>query len=544
MAIERRVVVRMKAARRLAAARVLAAAGAAAVVGMICAHPASAQDPEEGRIIYETWCAECHGVDGRGDGAAAARMLPRPRDFVQARYQVRTTANGELPTDDDLRAVLELGMPGTAMPSWLNLTDAEREDVIAYIKTLSVFFEDGVPAPMVFGNDTGGGEDALASGQDVYQRLECWKCHGESGRGNGQSAPTLEDWRDNPVRAADLTEPWMFNGGMGVEAIHTRFLTGLDGTPMPAYSDALEGGVVTEEELWSLAHFVAAMAPAKSPRVNELIAARRNEGSFPGSPDDPAWDAVSPQYVPLVGQIIVAPRQFVPTVDGVWVRALHDGEDIAVLLSWSDPSDSPDAAWDEWQARMSATLYSDDPPPAAAPLADGFAIQFPLQVPQGTERPYFLMGDGQNPVYVWHWDSRSGVTARRARGLGEFEMLEPGGLTGEAMHVDGEWRLMFRRSVSAAAEGEGLTFTEGVAIPLGFFAWDGSSAEDVRRSAVSGWYYIYLEAPRSAAMYAVPLIAALIAAGLLSLVIARAQHKQTISAGRTSLTQDYTEASS
>lgn len=515
-----------RTAVRAVAARNVIATATALLAASAFAAPALAQNAENGKLVYEKWCAECHGVDGRGDGPAAAHMLPRPRDFVQARYQVRTTANGELPTDDDLRAVLEFGMPGTAMPSWHNLSGAEREDVIAYLKTFSVFFEDGAPDPMAFGSDTGGGDDVLASGQEVYERLECWKCHGEAGRGNGQSAPTLEDWREYPIRAADLTEPWMFNGGMGAEAIHARFLTGLDGTPMPAYSDALEGGVVTEEELWNLAHYVAAMAPAEAPRVNELIAAHRVDDGLPGSPDAPGWADVTPRYVPLVGQIIVAPRQFMPTVDGVWVRALHDGDQIAILVSWSDPSDSPDAGWDEWQAKIATTLHSDDPASASALMADGFAIQFPLEVPDDTERPYFLMGDGRSPVYVWHWDSEAGVTARRARGLGEFEMLDAGGLSGEATYVDGEWRLMFRRSVSAAVDGDGLTFTEGVPIPLGFFAWDGSSAEDVRRGAISGWYYVYLEEEQSAAVYAVPLVAALVAVGLVLLVIARAQRKQ------------------
>ncbi|MEJ2371542.1 MAG: cytochrome c, partial [Gemmatimonadales bacterium] len=73
--------------------------GGAVLVALL--HPvrlAPAQDLENGEAIYRAWCLECHGAEGRGDGPAAERMLPRPRDFVGARYKIRTTVSVELPT--------------------------------------------------------------------------------------------------------------------------------------------------------------------------------------------------------------------------------------------------------------------------------------------------------------------------------------------------------------------------------------------------------------------------------------------------------------
>lgn len=485
--------------------------------------PMAAQDVGRGQAVYERWCVNCHGVEGRGDGPAADRMLPRPRDFVQARYQVRTTGPGELPTDEDLRLILRNGMPGTAMPGWPNLSEDEQEDVIAYVKQLSPFFEDEAPSSMEFSRDPGGGEEALASGIEVYEKLECWKCHGSSGRGDGRSAPTLEDWRDYAIRAADLTEPWTFNGGMGAQSIHARFLTGLDGTPMPAYSDALAQGVVTERELWDLAHYVASLGPADAPTASDLILAARAGEGLPRGPDDDAWAAVEAFYVPLVGQVIQKPRQFAPTVDGIWVQALHDGNELTVRLTWNDPSRSPDPAWDEWQTKMSQTLYTDsEAAPASQPLADGLAVQFPPEIPDGAERPYFLMGDRRRPVSLWLWNSQTGLGEATARGLGEIETLGSGDLTGQATYDAGRWRLMVRRGLFAQ-DGRALSFREGVAIPIAFFTWDGSSAEDVRRASVSGWYYLYLEAPRSAAVYTVPLLATLLTAGLALLLAVRAR---------------------
>lgn len=525
--------VRSTASGLLAGALVLAEAG-----------PICAQDLERGRQVYEDWCVECHGVEGRGAGPAASHMLPRPRDFVQARYQVRTTGPGELPTDEDLRRVLRNGMPGTAMPAWPNLSQNEREAVIAYIKQFSPFFEDEAPAPMEFGRDPGADGGSLASGREAYEKLECWKCHGREGRGDGQSAPTLEDWREHPIRATDLTEPWTFNGGMGAEAIHTRFLTGLDGTPMPAYSDALASGVVTERELWDLAHYVADLGPAAPPATSELVRAARTDGDLPEGPGDPQWAEVERFFVPLVGQVIQKPRQFAPTVDGVWVQALHDGNELAVRLTWNDPSRSPDPSWDEWQTKVSRSLYADgdsvgsvgsvgaesleselEAPveePTVGPLPDGFAVQFPPEIPDGAERPYFLMGDARNPVSLWLWDSRTGLGRATARGLGEIDTLGSDGLAGEWAYEAGQWRLTARRDLRSG-EGSTLSFREGVALPIAFFAWDGSSGENVHRSSVSGWYYLYLEAPRSAASYAVPLLATLLTAALALVLAARAR---------------------
>jgi cytochrome c oxidase cbb3-type subunit 2 len=213
--------------------------------------PLPAQDLERGRAVYNKWCAGCHGDDGKGTGEAAAFMLPRPRDFTRGDYQIRTTASGELPTDADIRRMVDGGMPGTSMPGWASrLSEDERNDVVAYLKTFSRFFEGASPEAVDFGRPPRVTAEGLAEGERVFQELECFKCHGVGGRGDGQAAPTLTDDWDFPVWAADLTEPWAFNGGGTVEQIYRRFRTGLNGTPMPSYSDVLDAEIVTEEQLW------------------------------------------------------------------------------------------------------------------------------------------------------------------------------------------------------------------------------------------------------------------------------------------------------
>jgi len=79
-----------------------------------------------------------------------------------------------------------------------------------------------------------------------------------------------------------------------------------------------------------------------------------------GTVDDARWTEVERYWVPLVGQVLLAPRWFNPRVAGVWIQALHDGEELALRVSWTDPSRSPDPAWEEWATKVLATLEAAD----------------------------------------------------------------------------------------------------------------------------------------------------------------------------------------
>ncbi|MGH7572531.1 MAG: c-type cytochrome, partial [Gemmatimonadota bacterium] len=481
--------------------RVIVLAVAAGVVAAADLPPALGQEAHPGQATYERWCAGCHGEEGGGDGPGANTMLPRPRDFTTGLYQIRTTPSGALPTDADILHVIDEGMPGTAMPGWRDqLSRERREALVDYLKTFSGFFEsEEPPEPLEIGSPPGGGEEAIAEGREIYQKIECWKCHGQAGRGDGQSAPTLEDDAGLPIRAVDLTEGWNFNGGSSVEAIYTRLRTGLDGTPMPSFSDLIDAEVVTDEQLWRVAQYVKSLSP-ETPEVREVVRAELSEEELPTTPDDERWAEVERFYIPLVGQVIQEPRWFAPGVDGVWVQALHDATDLAVLVTWHDPSRSPDPDWEEWKAKIEAAM---SPPPAAAAEAgatdataeaaetdaagpggapddapapqegsaspadttapatpapqggelqlgdpnDSLVIQFPTVIPEGMERPYFLMGSAEDPVYLWVWSSgREGAREAVGRGLAELQPI-PGEpiLTAQAAFADGAWRLLIRR---------------------------------------------------------------------------------------------------
>ena len=97
--------------------------------------------------------------------------------------------------------------------------------------------------------------DGVQRGAAAYEKLQCGKCHGTDGRGTGAAATTFEDdWRQ-PLRAADLTEPWTFHGGSTSADVFMRFRAGMSGTPMPSFKDA-----ATDTEMWDLANYVVSLA--------------------------------------------------------------------------------------------------------------------------------------------------------------------------------------------------------------------------------------------------------------------------------------------
>src|SRR5581483_2327184 len=207
----------------------------ACLLGVAAAMTRAGAQASHGKQVYDARCAECHGAGGRGDGPSAAFLNPRPRDFTTGKYKLRSTESGSGPTDADLIQTVRRGMYGTAMPGWDRvLPDGDIVDVVGYVKSLAPRL--AAPAPIAVGPAVPSSADSISRGKQVYDKLQCAKCHGTDGRGSGAAA-FVDDW-NQPMIAADLTEPWSFRGGATARDIYFRFRTGMAGTPMPSFEDA------------------------------------------------------------------------------------------------------------------------------------------------------------------------------------------------------------------------------------------------------------------------------------------------------------------
>ena len=92
--------------------------------------------------------------------------------------------------------------------------------------------------------------ESIVAGRAIYERMECAKCHGRSGRGDGPSAAEFKDAWGNAIRPADFTVKGGIRGGDSARDIYRTFMTGINGTPMPSYE-----GQLSADEAWQLAHF-------------------------------------------------------------------------------------------------------------------------------------------------------------------------------------------------------------------------------------------------------------------------------------------------
>ncbi len=530
---------------------------ALAAAGLLLAMPAAAQvdlGTEEqrsaGKVVYDKYCGQCHGDNGDGNGYATPRVKPKPRDFTTGTYKFRTTPNGALPTDDDLRRAIEVGLPYTSMPGWPNLTDTEIRNVIYYIKSFSPDFENpdrygepiDIPAPLP------STDESIARGRVVYEEQGCAACHGEVGRGDGPSAPTLVNDKGDPIRVADLTQRWTFRGGPTREDIYRTFSTGLNGTPMPSYADSLE-----VEDRQHLVNYVYSLGDGDDPNYGTLITAVHAEEPIDLQDEealDALFEAAPMTRFPLVGQITEPGRNFYPSVTSIEAQAVYNRDEIAFRVRWNDlradtsGRNNPGIEvpmWDEDNGIGSGAAGSGDDSGGffgveetapqddsgffgvetvetvddsgddffgaggddffgggaaaddGAEFSDAVALQFPAALAEAGSplKPYFLFGDSQNPVDLWFVNLTHGVADTfRGRGSDSIEPTEADVVEAAASYDQGEWTVTWKRRRSSRA---GIDFAEEQYTPVAFSVWDGFNRERGNKRALSSWFYVYTE---------------------------------------------------
>ena len=345
----------------------------------------------------------------------------------------------------------------------------------------------------------------------------CLKCHGNLGRGDGPSAPTLMDDFGQPIRAADLTQPWTFRGGPSREDIFRTMTTGLNGTPMPSFADSL-----MPEQRWAITDFIASLSGSVEPGYTNLVIAKAVQDPIDLARGAASFESAPVARFPIIGQITEPGREFHPPATSVTVQAIYDAESIALLVRWHDmgadntgkngltlpvpPEEeesgvggAPEAGTSPFgEAELTPAQQTAQDPfaeaaPAVAPseFSDAVAVQIPSQVPTDARKPYFIFGDARNPVDLWFFDlARPNPLQFTGRGSADITLNDTGDLTGVASYDQGEWSAIFKRPLRATS---GAPFAPGQFMPIAFSVWDGFSRERGNKRGLTVWYSLYVE---------------------------------------------------
>ena len=96
----------------------------------------SAQDNAEAKRIYATYCSNCHGVSGKGDGLAAKSLPVKPADHTDGKFMSQLS-------DKYLHDIISKGGSGVGkspfMPAWGSLLkDQQIHDLTSYMRSLSI----------------------------------------------------------------------------------------------------------------------------------------------------------------------------------------------------------------------------------------------------------------------------------------------------------------------------------------------------------------------------------------------------------------------
>ncbi|MGH9517583.1 MAG: c-type cytochrome [Terriglobales bacterium] len=228
-------------------------------------------DAKAAATDYRRYCVGCHGELGDGNGENAQWLTPKPRDFQLATFKCRSTPTGTLPTDEDLFNTIGRGLDRSNMPSWNPLSAQQRANMVAWIKHYSPRWQNEKPGtPIQIPPEPAVTAERVQAGREVFEKVQCWKCHGVQGMANGPSASTLTDDLGRPILPYNFAEGSRPICGSSDPDLYRIFMTGLDGTPMPSFSDNIK-----PDEAWDLVFYLRTLQPKNAFNTKEKQIAKQ-----------------------------------------------------------------------------------------------------------------------------------------------------------------------------------------------------------------------------------------------------------------------------
>ncbi|MBI3462200.1 MAG: c-type cytochrome [Planctomycetes bacterium] len=500
-----------------------------------------------GKELYANYCAACHGETGDGIGPAARFLYPKPRNFREGRFRLVSTAN-RVASDNDLMRVITRGMPGSAMFPFGHLTDVERRALVAHVRhlarsgveqqlreQLAELGEDVDPKELAIQVDeltlpaeplqlpadwSAITQESVVRGRQLYVKQACVSCHGETGKGDGVQEQRNDD--GTPTRPRDLTRG-IFKGGREDLHLYARTLLGMPGTPMPSSANLQAG------EIADLIHYTQSLSdPSQAAKVEHQrrqVVASRVGDTLPDEIPESAWEASQPV------QIVVSPLWWRDHADAdLRVQALHDGQSLAVRLSWNDAApnhdsvriqDFEDMAAVQWfrgarepflgmggaGAPVEVWVWEADWQADHVEYADVDTVYpdmavdlYPLEKPAEGARPHATQQQPKEFLTGWAAgnllsDPTRGLIGNslQATGFGSLTTLprvsQSVGASGK--WNSGRWNVVLRRPLQVAADA-GLPLAPGEKLSIAFAIWDGAARDRNGQKLVSIWHDLEL----------------------------------------------------
>ena len=469
-----------------------------------------------GRNIYLHMCVYCHGKDGNGGGTATDYLYPWPRDFRKGIFKFRSTPTGTLPRDEDIYRTIIRGVPGTSMPAWeAALSPQDTWALVNLIKSFSPRFRQEPPGKPITIRPVPSSPSLIKRGQELFRKLKCVDCHGESLSGDGRLADSLMDAWKHAVFVHDLRKPNHLKSGHRPEDLYRTLSTGLDGTPMESYAH------VPEEDRWALVHYIRSRFTEDYQEAGyetDLFSYYKDADITP-EPSSPIWDGVKSTNLHL--RQLSARRGAVEILN---VASVNNGETIAIRLKWKDPTKD---GFVENRGDV---------------FRDGVAVQVALGEvtlhTHGHNEPFFGMGNRGKPVNIWHWKAgleetleaseeseystggvdmdalifggvmsnpitrlnttqETQVEELNAEGFGTITPQRPEeqNVEGLGEWVDGEWTVVFTRKMEPDNKWD-ADFAHRTDPALTAFAvWDGSKEDRNGRKVVTVWQRLHVLKP-------------------------------------------------
>lgn len=232
------------------------------------------------------------------------------------------------------------------------------------------------------------------------------------------------------------------------------------------------------------------------------------KGALPTEdPNAAIWNTAPQASFPMSPQVHWQNRIQEVTVKDVKVRALHDGNQVAFLVEYADPTEDPD---------------------------DAAALEFMV----GDKKAHFAHGQPMmqvegGPVNIWFWKNKDkkGVDMN-AMGFGTLKVQSHQDVKASGVYSSGTWKIVFSRPLATEHAEEDTQIIPGNFINVAFAVWDGrkdASGELVEKGsqkAVSSWWYFRAEPPPDYSPYAYAVLAVGLAVGFQFVLIRKLKKGQ------------------